>query len=326
MIVRIFRGQQPIGQLLLGLAVIFMWALSYLRGTIAGPESSMPLYNLLSSLTGQGLFAYIAGAALTLIQAIQLNVIINRHEVLIHRSHFPGLMFVLATSAVPEMLVLSPAILVNSLLIIVLDKVLRLFKNESPLPLVFDSSLLLALATLLYFPACLYLVWFLAALLVMRPFSWRDWATALMGLLTPLFFHAFYYFMTGSLAGAAAPFREQGAMLSFHPAGLWPQNYPVMAVVMGILLAISTLTLRSRYARNVARVRNFQLVIFIYAIVSLGILIATPAAQHFRYVLACVPLGVILSSYFLEAQKPWKAEILLYLFIAGIAFDFFVAP
>jgi hypothetical protein len=127
--------------------------------------------------------------------------------------------------------------------------------------------------------------------------------------------------MTDRVEAGLEPFERQLELLGFDVRSILPAGYRVLSGVLALLLVISARSLQARYSRNVTRIRNFQLVVFLYAFLSLAILVVTPGGPYFRYLLACVPFAVIGSSYFLEARTVWKAEALVYLFLATMVFS-----
>jgi len=327
MIVRLFRSQQPLGYAVLGITAVVIWVLGYFKSFHVVEAASLPLYGLIVSAAATvGTWPYfLASLLLTGAQALHLNAIVNRHEVLYKNSYFPGFLYLLLAGSIPAMVSFHPVLIVNTLLIIVLDKMFSLFKNDAPLPLVFDSGVLVSLAILVYPPSVFFIILFAAGLAILRPFSWRDWTVAFMGLLTPLFFYTLYFFLADRLDDILAPFHAAPFSWSFDFRNALPPGYAPVAAFLVLLLGLSLWKLRSDYYKNVARTRNFQLVVLVYAAVGLALVLFTPRELYFRYHLLSVPLAVLMSYYFLEAQKLWLADSLVYLFAAGIVANFVLA-
>ena len=74
--------------------------------------------------------------------------------------------------------------------------------------------------------------------------------------------------------------------------------------------------------KNSAKTRNYQLVILVFVIVSLLMIVFTPAEMLFRFSILCIPLSIIIAYYFLSTKKAWLTEPLLYLLILFIILNY----
>ncbi|MFI5220050.1 MAG: hypothetical protein ACHQNT_11250, partial [Bacteroidia bacterium] len=194
MVIKFFKSQQPLAYIMLALTAVVIWMSGYGSGFTVHTENAMPFYFfLLKTIKPDITWIYFLSAlTLTILQAIHLNNIANRHEVLYKGSLLPGLFFILLSGSIPQFISFHPILIVNSILIFILDKIFRLYKNETPLTLDFDICVLLSVITLFYFPAIIFLLIYAIGLIILRPFSWRDWIVGLMGFLTPVFFVMLY--------------------------------------------------------------------------------------------------------------------------------------
>lgn len=324
MVINFFRSQQPLAYIMLAITAIVIWIAGYGSNFAVHTDNAMPFYFFILSIIKPFPTALYFLSALTLIiiQAIHLNNIINKHEVLYKSSLLPGLFFILLSCAIPQFISFHPLIIVNSILIFILDKIFRLYKNETPLALDFDICVLLSVATLFYFPAIIFILIYAIGLIILRPFSWRDWIVGLMGFLTPVFFVILYFFLTERLNEFGEMVFRNEITRQFNIKNAIPPGYPFTVVLVSIVSLLSILKLRGSFYKNVAKTRNYQQIILFFLVVSLLFLIFTPSAALYRFSILAIPLSVVIAYYFLAAKKMWISESLFYIFIILIIYNY----
>src|SRR6185503_18765652 len=73
------------------------------------------------------------------------------------------------------------------------------YKKEAALALIFDAGLLVSIASLFFFPYIVFILFIIAALMILRPFNLREYLMAILGLLVPYYFIGVYFFWYGKL-------------------------------------------------------------------------------------------------------------------------------
>jgi len=327
MIVKLFKGQQPLVFIVLPLLILGIWLGSAFNYFIIAADNGMPLYSIVASLVRTWpswllavICAFLAGS-----QCLHLNWILNKYEVLYRPSYLPALFFFIFSVFLPQFVIFHPMLLVNSIMLFFLERILRLYKNDSPLSIVFDSCLLVSLASLFYFPALLFGVLFFVTLTILKPFSWRDWVVGMMGLVMPYFFVFVIFFLDDQLSGfknmlTSTPLSDRIEMKNLIPSG-----YQVTAAVVSVLFILSMLRLRSNFYKNDIKTRNYQQVIVIFMITSVGCALATKENMLFKLSILVIPLSVIVTNYFLTFKKNWLAETLFLLLIATLIFNYWIS-
>ena len=196
MLIRSFRTTQIFPLVILVVLSATMWFVSKSGTYEIVAANGMPLYDLIvKALTfiPPVLSVFLAFLLFTS-QALHINHVINKHEVLYKQSWLPALMFIIIAGLFPPFLWIHPILFVNSLLIFVFDKLFSLYKHPTPLALAFDGAFLLSLSALFYLPTIFLFLFYILCIIILRPFSWRLWSVSFMGLLLPFFFAFFYYF------------------------------------------------------------------------------------------------------------------------------------
>jgi hypothetical protein len=266
----------------------------------------------------------IIAIALISLEAIYLNSITNKYEVLYKNSYLPALMYALLMSSALSLLFLHPVIIANLFLLRALDRLFMLFKNESAISPLFDSLFFASIASIIYFPAFALIILFLAALAIIRPFSFREWMIAVIGFTVPYFFFGVYFFWMDQLKEEWKIFLNHFRIAHWKLAFTVETPLLVLFAVIGCLLLLSINRLRKNYFKNIIRTRVNQQILVIYFIVAMATCFLLNAIPLFQLTMVAIPLAVFFGYYFLaDSRKPWISEFLLWILIAVIAWNHF---
>ncbi len=325
MLIRLFRTSQPILAILLLLPIGLTSYASYTYHFTTLEANGMPFYDGILFLVG-GMPTWVRvtiSMSLIYLQAIHLQFILKRHEVLYKESWLPALMYILLATMLPEFQWFQPMLFINSLLLFALDRIFFLYKNDKPLALDFDVGFIIGLASLFYLPLLVFIIFFGAALILLRPFSWRDWATGIIGVALPLFFAFCYYFLTDHLillyekmvlSGIGKP-KGIGELLKREY--LLSLSAPALVIIIGLMKQLSN------FYKNVTRTRLNQLVIILFAITGIIAVVFNDTPQVSHFLILAIPASVWAGYYFLSIKRILIAEVSLILVIAGWTFNNF---
>jgi hypothetical protein len=269
-------------------------------------------------------FQLVISIVLVSFGAIYLNLVTIRHEVIYRHSYLPGLFYVVLMSFHRDVIVFHPVLVSNIILIMALDKTFSLFKNDSPVSPVFDSSFLLALATLIYFPAFILFFLFLYAIYNLRSFSFREFMIAAVGFTLPFFFLAVYGFLTGTLVSSTHDFFARFSLHKIH-AGLGPAKaFLGFAIYLGVLILAALIRLRTNFYRNAIKTRSTQEILFLFFLLTVGGLFFLPQISLYHFTQLAIPFSVFLAYYFISATKRlWLYEVALWVLLGFIASAYF---
>lgn len=308
------------------LFAICVWTLTYFKGFEVVSNGAMPVYDLLITYISPDLklFYCVFGCLLVISQAFHFNYILNRNEVIYKNSWMPSLFYVLLMSIIPQFIVFNPLLITMSVIIFILDKIFQIYKNPNALALDFDIGFLISIAALFFFPAILLYVLFALGLIILKPFSWRDWVVSLMGLALPFFFMFVYYFLTDQFQYLTSKFFTANIRQQIDWWLLVPKGFGITIGFILFLLMLSIFQLAGNFSKNVIRTRNLQQVTLLFVVISGLMILLTRNVQLFRFEILCLPFSFLLSYYFLSAKKVWYAEVLFWLLIANIAYNFFL--
>lgn len=241
---------------------------------------------------------------------IQLNTV---HIFIPYRTQLPLFFYTILTVCITQLNWLTPALVASTLIIILFYRVLGTYKNDGVSISVLDAGLLIALASLVYFPSIFFFICLIITLLLIRPFIWREWVFAFIGLSIPyVFAFSIYYLLdkpaSGMFNGMAMDFRGMPVNLKLSQIVNW--SYVIFFVVVSsyfIAKAIDSMKIHAR---------KFFLVFLTFFILSLLLffVISGGAGTGMIYT-GSVPLAYLFSYYFTKCRRTWVNDIFFALFI-----------
>jgi hypothetical protein len=257
-------------------------------------------------------------ATMVFAQALWLNQLVNKYNLLGKPTFLPALMYITVSALLVPFLVLSPPLICNFLVLLMIDKIFSFYKDENAKTIAFDLGMIVGIGTLIYFP---YIYMFLAVwigLVIYRAFNWREWVGVLVGFITIFFFLAVYYYLTDRMNQFYAIWLPLGRSFP-NQIGFNYYNY-LMLIPVIIIFALGFISIRKNYFKSYVHIRkSFQMLIVVFIIAALSFYVKTNfRVSHF--ILCAVPAAIIFAYYFLYATTRWFYEILYALLIVGIIY------
>jgi len=320
---KIFRDLNPINILWLGVFLIIL-RLVFISHLPAHIEFTFvePFTQTLLPVGFENSFTpisnVITAAVIVFIQALWLNHMVNAYNLLGKPTFLPALMYITLSGLFVPFLILSPPLICNFLIIWMIDKLFSFYKNGSANTTSYDLGMIVGMGTLIYFPFIYMCLAIWVALIIFRPFNWREWVTVLIGFATVFFFLAVYYYLTDRIDQFYAIWLPLG---SRFPSKIQVNYYNYLVLIPVIIIFIlAFLRLRQNYFKSFIQTRkSFQLLIIIFIIALLSFYVkANFRLSHF--LLCAVPATIIFGYYFLYATKRWFYESLYILLVISIIY------
>ncbi|QPH37808.1 beta-carotene 15,15'-monooxygenase [Pedobacter endophyticus] len=322
-----FRKLSPINLLLLLAYTFFMrMAIFYEMPPQLNFDFLEPFARLLINIDLDNAFSPGANiffaTILVFVQALIFNKVVNNHNLLSKPSFLPGLMFITGTSLFMPFMTLSPALIANFFLIWIIDKFLKLGKSANSITTVFDIGMIIALGTLIYFPFMAMILMIFLALLLFRPFSWREWLAGLIGFMTVFFFLAVFYYWNDNLTSFYQIWKPLGN--KFPSVFKINYNDYLVLIPVVIIIILASLQLRENFFRSFISTRKgFQLLFFMFVVAGASLYLK-PSFRIWHFLLCVPPGAVLLAYYFSNAKKRWFYETLFFLFVLSVQYFLFV--
>jgi hypothetical protein len=156
------------------------------------------------------------------------------------------------------------------------------------------------------------------ALIIFKPFNWREWVAGVMGYATIFFFLAVFYYMNDRLGQFYKIWLPLTSQFPYRISFNY-YNYLVLIPVIVILL-LCLIKIRQNFFRSYVQIRkSFQLLFVIFLVAALSFYVKTEF--HLNHFLLCaVPAAVFFAYYFLYANVRWFYESLFILLLIGIVY------
>ena len=269
--IRFFKTIQPAALFSIPILCIILWFPGFFKqdaGLIAFDSL------LLNGILNIPVFLQmIISMVLVVLGAVYLNHVSVKHEVIYRHSYLPALFYVVLMSFHRDVIQFHPLLVSNLVIIATLDKTFSLFKNENPVSFVFDSSFLLAAATLIYFPSFILFFLLLYSIYSLRSFSFREFLIAIIGYALPFFFVAVYGYWTGTLNASMQNFLARFSIHKIDEGLVTGRQLMGYSIFLALLILLSLVRLRSNFYRNAIKARSTQEILFLFFLLTgLGLL------------------------------------------------------
>ncbi len=306
--IRFFKTIQPAALFTIPLVALVFWLPGFFKTGLPIVSFDSALLNWVMQIPEYA--RIIISIVLVAAGGIYLNAVVNKHEVLYRHSYLPAFFYVILMSFHRDVLVFHPLIISNLIIICALDRTFSLFKNDSPISGIFDSSFLVAVSTLIYFPSFILFFLFLYSINNLRSFSFREFMIAVVGFLLPFFFVAVYGFWTDSLSSSAHNFFSKFSLHKIHPELALTKSLIAFAGYLLLLIVLALVRLRTNFYRNAIKTRSTQEILFVFFILSVAGLFFLPQISFYHFTQLAIPFSVFLAYYFLSAKRRfWIYEL-----------------
>lgn len=158
------------------------------------------ILHALSFVLGTSAFAYTFLAVILIyIQALLLNTIAAKHRLFAQPTYLPAFAYVAIASLHPALGQLGSMLIVNFFILFALHQLLMLKQSNNANKHIFNVGFAIMLAGLIQFSALLLILFLMFSLLILRPFSFREWMIMIVGLVMPLYMLLVLLFCTDKL-------------------------------------------------------------------------------------------------------------------------------
>ena len=265
---------------------------------------TVPLQHLAQSYT---VVSAVLAAALCFIQALLVNGIVNSNKIAAKKNYSAGILYILFVSLVKENLLLTPALLSLTFVILATSRLFGLTKNEKLYGDVFDVGFLLAIAGLFYFPAMLFILYGYIGLAIIRPFNYRDWTILLLGFLSPVFVVFTYYFWFDRQGAFIADVINQHTGWLVMPAFGLP--YRIVLGGLALSMVAGLVLLPAALYSSLIQVRKFANALVVLIVLILVSVAMLQSVQFSHLTLLALPMGIITSLVLGQIKSTMVSEV-----------------
>lgn len=279
------------------------------------------VHNLLNIELGKNLHPQsnvLLTLVLTLLQAFFLNRIINHFNFLGKPTFLTALIFMTLVSVFLPFLVLSPTLICNFITIWMMGKLFNIYKQADVKTLMFDLGMIVALGSLIYFPFIVMLLLLWIALIIFRPFIWREWVTPILGFGVVYFLLGVLYYWIDRFNEFLEIFKPFANPL---PTGLKVDYHDYLVVIpIGIAILLFLFVLKDQYFRSIVHLRKSLQLLFYMLLLIVGSFYLSNQITINHFLLCVPPLAIYLAYYFAYAKIKWQYESIYIIIIATIIY------
>ncbi|MDZ4669005.1 MAG: DUF6427 family protein [bacterium] len=253
------------------------------------------------------------------LQGLLVNYISSEHDIIYKGSVLPGLFYILLNSIYPEQLQLSPQLLANTFIILLLNRLCYLYESQRPLFLVFDASVLLGLGLLLDYDLILYLPFILISVLYMTAFNIRYLLVPLFGILLPAYFLGIAFFLFDHLNDFIKSLENSLTKNYFNPIGITFVEGIIWLILIPVFV-FSTIELQLNFLRNKVKTRRIQLIILVMLLFGVVLVFAENQGFVFGLSFLSVTLSMIMANYFIRPKRKVLKDVLFFAMVICICY------
>jgi hypothetical protein len=251
----------------------------------------------------------ITALLLVVIQAIAINVVINNYKMGRELTYFPAMSYILLSSAIPEFLYLSPALMGNTFVMIAIAEMFRWYRKYEASAQIFNVGFLIAISSMFYFSNITFYILAIVALFQLRSFETKELLILTIGLFIPYFFVGVYQFWCDGLLVFMSKY-IWGNFVFLDWNMEW-SAYTVVKILFFIVLIIWTFFQYPSYffKTNIQNQKYITLLLWSMLIILVPTIFqANLGLEHL--LLLCLPLSVFVAFNLINIEKQMRAEVI----------------
>jgi hypothetical protein len=238
MLIKFFRSSFLLQYITLILLALTLWFPSFIKPLPAVmPDGYSPVYQLFYPFFSEfPLIATIIAFLLMIFQAFYFNSILASNQLSGRVSSTGAFVFILFMSLSPQQSTMYPLLMAMPFILAAIKRFFMMYDTNENEFNIFNVSLLISLATLVYFPLITLIGWLYFSLFILRISKVREWIIPLIGIFTPYFFLAAFYFLRNILISRFLSFG--GLSENLTPIPQLPPGLLMISMLVLLLIVI----------------------------------------------------------------------------------------
>lgn len=318
MLLKFYKTNRPLILVFLPVISFIIWVPSFGEANAVEIVNTTPVFDFF--VTNNHFINELTALSILVFTAFILNNTINKNEFFQQNIYLPSLISILLMSILPKMNMLHPILFSNFFLALSFLRLISIHSQVSCKSEIFDGSLLLLIGGLFYPPTLLYLPIIWIALVLFRPFKWKEWAIPFLalGLFLIYFLVSFlftdktsYYLLYNLLESSI--YQNNSYSAFFYLFGFLSFLFFLLGM-RRIHLKRKSSTMRYK------KMTNLILALFILGLLNFGIIyLFTFTIESIS--LIYIPFTIAISYFLVYFKKTMVAELGLFMLILLVALN-----
>jgi len=208
--------------------------------------------------------------------------------------------FSILAVSISSFTIMNPYILINFFLFFFIRNIFCLPNSENPIPLVFNASLILSIASFYFFDIVFLIVIIWIGLLIHRSGSWRNYLASLIGLLVPYFFILTWYYWSDQLQDYLLLFTNRAFIGFYSPLSIRIPDLIIVSII-AVLLVIGVFKTIFRLNEKSINLRRNIIVTIYYLFTTILIFILFAPGSNASLIIV-LPATLIMSNAFSDLR------------------------
>jgi hypothetical protein len=325
MIVGPLKSNIQLSIIILLLLCFGAWAVTFSFTTINAEQINYKEHILYSLFFG-GSFSFIANQIITLIVvligALFVNFLVIEQEITSKTNYLPAFFYILFSFSATTRSVVEPILVANLFVIPALYFLINSYRKDYALMDVFKSGIFMGLASFfcIHYIVAFPLMFF--ALVILRPFSWREWSIMLIGLITPLYLYVSICYLTTS--DAFVVFGMIKEAVSSLQKLIISEYYIAFILMSGLTLVFALFHYFAKGFGGKVKTQKTKYVL-LWMLLFCLIMVFFEQVSDMILLPCIIPLSIFIGDYLSELKQLKIANTLLVLFIGGFVIIYFHA-
>lgn len=243
--------------------------------------------------------------------SILLLDFISEKNSLIPKNSYHILFFTLFLIMFPQSLLDSNILLSNVLILLALRRIMSMRSHLKLKKKLLDSSILISLATVLYFWSCLFFVLIFVALFLFRIVDIKNWIVPFVGVLAVAIIGLIVQMVLGYDLNIVSNSLNYKISLDFSTLNSKP--IIISATIIFSYFIWSLFFYLKNLKTKPKTHKSSYILILIEMFLAIFILIMAPNKSGAEFIFMFTPLSIILTNYFETVSEKWFKEVLIWI-------------
>lgn len=250
-------------------------------------------------------------------QAIFLNAIVAQFKLYKHNTYLVSFSFIALCSLHPALSNFSPLLLVNIFVLLAIRELLKMKQAQQVNKELFNLGFIIMMAALIHFSSILLLLFLFIALLILRPFNFREWMIAFVGLLMPLYFFGVLLFWQDNFS---AIYHWPDLGISLPKQLLHAKYYLGLMVGLIIWFSMSVYNMQMQLPKAPIYIRRYWISLTFLLMLSVFAAIFSNSRVNAVWLICLPALSLVLANAFLNERSKKMNTISFYFALALVLF------